>query len=186
MNRKGLWWAVLVVGVALIVVPLATGMPGKTAAGQRMLDDFQPLMAPSHVRKTAYYYDEVFAPLGQITPVFTAANAQKFQGYLTGMQQSGLKVPPPAAQDFGALVTTMKQAVPVASQVSAGLDWYRPLVRAMQGNVQDYEDVDSLPNFTLFTWFFVLPGILLVLLSGLGLYGGRLTAHAPRGAHAAK
>jgi hypothetical protein len=30
--------------------------------------------------------------------------------------------------------------------------------------------VNSLPSFRLFTWFFVVPGILLVLLSGYGLW----------------
>ena len=33
MNRK-LLWAVLAVGLVLVVAPFALGMPGKTAAGQ--------------------------------------------------------------------------------------------------------------------------------------------------------
>ena len=35
MERKVLW-PILLIGLALVVVPLALGMPGKTAAGQRM------------------------------------------------------------------------------------------------------------------------------------------------------
>ena len=59
-----------------------------------------------------------------------------------------------------------------------GLDWYKPLVTTMQGNVQDYKSVDSLPNFNLFTWFFVAPGVLLVLLAGVGLWHEReVTVH---------
>lgn len=181
MNRKALWWAVLVIGVALIVAPLAIGMPGKAAAGQRMLNDFQPLMAPAAVQKTAYYYNEVFTPLGQITPLFSAQNAAKFGGYMQGMQQAGLQIPPAAAKDFTTLIGTMRQAVPIAQQVPAGLAWYKPLVTTMQGNVADYKSVNSLPDFNLFTWFFVVPGILLVLLAGGGLWtGGALHIHLHR------
>lgn len=169
MNRKALWWGVLVIGVVMIVAPLAMGLPGKAAAGERMLGDFTPIMAPDAVQKTADYYYKVFVPLGQITPVFTEANATKFENYLTGMQQAGIKIPPAAAQDFTNLVGVMKQAVPIAQQVPPGLDHYKPLVDTMQGNVGDFQDVNSLPNFNLFTWFFIVPGILLLVLAGLGL-----------------
>jgi hypothetical protein len=170
MNGKALWWGVLVIGVALIVAPLAMGLPGKSAAGERMINDFQPIMAPDQVAMTANYYNNVFVPLGQITPMYTNANAAKFQNYLAGMQASGLQIPPAAAKDFTQLIGSMKQAVPIASQVPAGLAHYKPLVTAMQGNVSDFKQLSSLPKFTLFTWFFVVPGALLVLLSGLGLY----------------
>lgn len=42
----------------------------------------------------------------------------------------------------------------------------------MQANVTNYQQVDSLPSFGLFTWFFVIPGILLVLLAGVPLLLG--------------
>ncbi len=186
MNRKALWWAVLVVGVALIVAPLAMGLPGKSAAGNRMMNDFRPIMAPDQVQLTADYYNNVFTPLGQITPVFSDANAAKFQGYMTGMQQAGIKLPPAAQKDFTQLITMMKQAVPIASRVPAGLDHYGPLVTAMQGNVDNYKQLDSLPSFTLFTWFFVIPGILLVLIAGLGLRSVdalHLPVHRPHPVH---
>ena len=77
MNGKALWWGVLVIGVALIVAPLAMGLPGKSAAGERMINDFQPIMAPDQVQKTADYYYNVFVPLGQITPMYTNANADQ-------------------------------------------------------------------------------------------------------------
>jgi hypothetical protein len=44
----------------------------------------------------------------------------------------------------------------------------------MQANVDNYRQIDSLPDFRLFTFFFVVPGVLLVLLSGYGLFGGSL------------
>ena len=133
------------------------------------------------MQKTADYYDNVFSPLGQITPAFTVANADKLDGYMQGMQQAGIQIPPQAAQDFTGLIGMMRQAAPVAARVPPGLEWYRPLVTTMQGNVDDYAKVNSLPNFNLFTWFFVVPGVLLVLLAGFGLWsGGALGVHVRR------
>jgi hypothetical protein len=43
----------------------------------------------------------------------------------------------------------------------------------MQGNVSDFKSVNALPSFRLFTWFFVIPGVLLMLISGFGLLEGR-------------
>src|SRR6266536_2898759 len=43
----------------------------------------------------------------------------------------------------------------------------------MQANTGDFAQVNALPSFRLFTWFFVIPGLLLVLLSGFGLWEAR-------------
>lgn len=206
MNRKVLW-AVLVIGLALVIAPLAMSLPGKAAAGERMLKDFEPIMQPVNVHTTAYYYDEVFVPLGQVTPMMSAKNLDTFQGYLQGfggMQADATKLVPMLAQafhltpaqvqqlmgkqlpamaamlqnlpamrrDFGGLMGTMQNNVNIFAQVPAGLDHYRPLVTTMQANVDNYRQVNSLPSFRLFAWFFIIPGVLLILLSGYGLFGG--------------
>jgi hypothetical protein len=208
MSRK-LLWAVLAIGLALVVAPFAMGLPGKTAAGQRMLNGFQPIMQPDQVKITADYYDNVFVPLGRVAPMMSAQNLARFQTYTTGfagMQTDAAKLVPmlaralhmtqaqvqtlmatqlpsmaamlqslPAMQrDFGGLLETMQQNVGIFSQVPAGLAHYKPLVRTMQGNVANYRQVDSLPDFRLFTVFFVVPGTLLVLLAALGLLGNPL------------
>ena len=83
MNRK-LLWAVLAIGLALVIAPLALGLPGKAAAGQRMLNGFQAIMQPDQVTTTARYYNDVFVPLGTVTPMMSAQNLAKFQAYLKG------------------------------------------------------------------------------------------------------
>jgi hypothetical protein len=208
MNRK-LFWGVLVIGLALVIAPFALGLPGKAAAGQRMLNGFQPIMQPDQVRVTANYYDHVFVPLGKVTPMMSAQNLARFQGYMKGfggMQADSAKLVPMLAQalhmtpaqvqqmmatqlpsmaamlqnlpamqrDFGGLLGTMQQNVGIFSRVPAGLAHYKPLVRTMQANVTNYRQVNSLPDFRLFTFFFVVPGMLLVLLAVSGLYGDRL------------
>ena len=152
MERKVLW-PVLVIGLALVVVPFAIGLPGKTAAGQRMLNDFHPLMHPASVATTANYYNNVFTPLGAVATQFGQASQN-----------------PEMQQQLKPLMPMLGPAMPIFAKVPAGLVWYKPLVTTMQSNVNDYASVDSLPNFRLFTWFFVVPGLLLVLLAGYGLW----------------
>jgi hypothetical protein len=215
MNRKVLW-AVLVIGAALVIAPLALSLPSKSAAGERMLNGFQPIMEPDQVKTTAYYYNQVFVPLGAVTPMLSAANLAKFQGYLkgfTGMQTDAAKLVPMLAQamhmtpaqvqalmakqlpamaamlqglpqmqrEFGGLLGTMQGNVAIFGQVPAGLKHYEPLVTTMQANVDNYRQVSSLPDFRLFSFFFIVPGALLMLLAGAGLFGegmrSRITFH---------
>jgi len=170
MNRKVLW-AVLAIGLALVIAPFALGLPGKSAAGQRMLDNFRPIMQPNQVQMTADYYDQVFVPLGKVTPMLNAQTMTRFQGYMKAPMLQNM--PPAMQRDFGGLLGMMQSNVVIFSRVPAGLAHYQPLVRTMQGNVDNYRQVDSLPDFRLFTLFFVLPGALLVLLAGYGLFGAR-------------
>jgi hypothetical protein len=210
MNRK-LLWAVLVIGLALVIAPLAMSLPSKANAGQRMLNGFQPIMQPDQVKTTAYYYNQVFVPLGRVTPLMSAQNLAKFQVYLKGfggMQSDAAKLVPLLAQalhmtpaqvqalmskqlptmaamlrnlpalqrDFGSLLGTMQRNVGIFSKVPAGLAHYEPLVTTMQANVDNYRQVNSLPSFRLFAWFFIVPGALLMLLAAYGLFGDRTRA----------
>jgi hypothetical protein len=206
MNRK-LLWAVLGIGLALVIAPLAMSLPAKASAGERMMNGFQPIMQPDQVQTTADYYNQVFVPLGRVTPMMSAQNLAKFQNYLKGfggMQTDAARLVPLLAQalhmtpaqvqalmgkqlptmaamlrnlpamqrDFGGLLGTMQQNVGIFSQVPAGLNHYKPLVTTMQANVDNYKQVNSLPSFRLFGWFFIVPGALLILLAGYGLFGG--------------
>jgi hypothetical protein len=210
MTRKVLW-AVLVIGVVLVVAPVAMGLPSKTAAGQRMLNGFQPIMQPNQVATTAHYYNDVFTPLGRVTPMLSAKNLVKFNAYLNafgGVQTDAAKLVPllaqamhmtpaqvqllmsermpamaamlqnlqPMRRDFGGMIGTMNDNVEIFAAVPAGLAHYKPLVTTMQANVDNFQQVNSLPDFRLFTAFFVVPGMLLILLAGYGLYGPALAA----------
>jgi hypothetical protein len=152
MERKVLW-PILLIGLALVVVPFAIGLPGKAAAGQRMLNGFHPLMQPANVQTTANYYNKTFVPLGALATQFAQAASN-----------------PQMAEQLKPLMPMLGPAMPIFAKVPAGLAHYRPLVQTMQANVSDYASVDSLPDFRLFTWFFVIPGALLMLLAGWGLW----------------
>jgi len=213
MNRK-LFWAFFAIGIVLIAMPLVISMPGKARSGERMLQNFEPIMQPANVAKTVDYYDNVFVPLGQVAPALNDQTVAKFQGYLKGMggmQVEGQKLMaslaaqngmtnaqmqaymareypsmtallqnmPQMQKDFGGLMTMMAASTDIFSRVPAGLAHYKPLVDTMETNVDNYEQVSSLPNFNLFTFFFMVPGALLALLAGIGLWGGRRRRESP-------
>ncbi len=183
MNRKVLW-AVLVIGIALIVLPFAMSLPSKASHGQTMMDQFHPIMQPAAVKSTVDYYNRTFVPLGPVAkggvqaaseiPKLTPALAQALHMSPTQVQQF-------LGRNFPALakmLASFPPLVPIFTKVPPGLAHYLPLVRTMQANVGNYASIDSLPNFRLFTWFFVIPGVLLVLLAGIPLLGTRRARRA--------
>lgn len=123
MNRKVLW-AVLAIGLALVLAPFALSLPGKSAAGQRMMSGFEPIMQPDQVKTTAYFYDDVFVPLGEVTPMMSARNLAQFQGYLKGF--AGMQT------DAAKLVPLLAQALEMTpAQVQAMMDEQLPSMAAM-------------------------------------------------------
>jgi hypothetical protein len=210
MNRK-LLWAVLAVGLALVIAPLVLSLPTKASAGERMMNQFQPIMQPSSVATTVDYYDNVFTKLRPVALAFNQNTIDRFQNYRRGLvgvqketplmmaalaQQLGMtptqfrqflqqhypataqlfQALPQMSTDFSGMVGLMSQNAQVFKRVPPGLDHYQPLVRTMQANVSNYDQVSSLPSFRLFAWFFIVPGAILILLAGVGLWGGR-TSH---------
>jgi hypothetical protein len=137
MNRK-LLWAVLVVGLALVIAPLALGLPGKAAAGQRMMNGFQPIMQPDQVSTTARYYNDVFVPLGTVTPTMSTQNLAKFQAYLKGF--GGMRT------DAAKLVPLLAQALQMTpAQVQAMMATQLPSMAAMLQNLPAMQrDFDAL------------------------------------------
>jgi len=207
MARKSMW-AVIVVGLMLIIAPFALGLPSKASAGQEMMDGFRPLMDSATVEQTAAYYNDVFVPLGDVVPALTQENIEKFNTYVQGFTAMGvdaqslvpalaqamnmtpeqvqafmtaqfpamsqlLQALPTMQQDFTDLIGLMAQNVAIFEQVPGGLAHYEPLVATMQANVDNYRDADALPNMNLFTWSYVVPGLLLVALGSIGLFADR-------------
>jgi hypothetical protein len=85
MKRFALW-GVLVIGVALIVFPVATGMFAKAAAGERVMKAFEPVMSEQSVSTSTQYYG-LFKGVGtDFGPIMTQANVDKFNGYVDGIK----------------------------------------------------------------------------------------------------
>jgi hypothetical protein len=163
-------WPVLLIGIALIVAPLALGMPSKAAAGQRMLNDFHPVMQPAAVTATVNYFNtfQALRPVAIGGQQAASESPQLLSALGASLHMSPAQVDGFLTAKFPAmagLIGSLPSLRPVFAQVPPGLNWYKPIVATMQTNVTNYREVDSLPNFNLLTWFFVVPGILLVLLA---------------------
>lgn len=207
MCRK-MMWAVLVVGVAMIIAPFAMGLPDKADGGQKMIDAFAPIMTEENVQTTSDYYYDVFVPLGDVVPAMSQENIDRFNGYIAGFEALGVDVEamvpalaevmgmtpeqvqgfmadqfpamtqmmqalPQMQEDFNGLMGLMGANVVVFAEVPGGLEHYELLVTTMEEQRVNYDKVASLPDFTMFTWFFVIPGLLLVAFALIGLFVGR-------------
>jgi hypothetical protein len=106
------------------------------------------------------------------------AQAQQFLGQQFPATSQLLASLPQLSKDFGGLLAIMGPNVKVFARVPPGLDHYEPLVRTMESQVGNYESVDSLPPFGLMAWAFVAIGVVLVVLSSVGLWVGRKPAEA--------
>ena len=149
MNRKVLW-AVLAIGLALVIAPLALGLPGKAASGQRMMNGFEPIMQPDQVTTTARYYNDVFVPLGTVTPMMSAQNLAKFQAYLKGfggMQTDAAKLVPLLAQAMNMtpaqVQTVMATQLPAMAAMLQNLPAMQRDFNGLLGTMQQNVDIFS-------------------------------------------
>jgi hypothetical protein len=187
MTRRVFYWPILVVGVLMIVLPFAISLPSKASAGQSMLDNFHPIMQPASVKNTVSLYENTFLKLKPVAEGGIAAAGEEtalLKGLATGLHLSPTQLEQYLGGQYPAfaqLLASFPQLVPVFNQVGPGLADYKPLVDTMQANVSNYQQVDSLPNFNLFTWFFEVPGILILIFALLGLGLGRPRQGSPAG-----
>lgn len=142
-------FAIVLVGAALISFPFATGMFERAPQGAQMIVAFEPYMQPA---KLASYQRDVH----QLDEGFT-------QGATKGAALLSPHVAAAAAQK------RLQASAPELAQVNR--EWPQidrrlaGLLSTIQANRTNYDAVAALPRFTLFPWFFVIPGALLILLA---------------------
>ena len=125
--------AVAVLGVGLAVAPLAFQMFERAPKGGDMLDGFGPYMTTEEIGSFRSHLDEIGAARDEVSPL---------------LAPGGTDLPATRAFD---------QAWPgIVGNMGDMLD-------TMEANLDEYEGVAALPPFPLFPWFFVAPGVLLVV-----------------------
>jgi hypothetical protein len=150
-----------------VFVPLGAVAP---AMSQENIDKFNGYIAG---------FDALAADAEAMIPALAGAmnmsteQVQAFMGEQFPAMTQMLQGLPQMQDDFNALIGLMEANVAVFEEVPGGLAHYEPLVTTMEAQRVNYEKVASLPDFSLFTWFFVIPGILLVGIALTGLIGGR-------------
>jgi hypothetical protein len=150
-----------------VFVPLGGVVPAMT---QENIDTFNAYLAG---------FGGMSADAEQLVPALaeatgmTEAQAAEYIGTEFPAMAQMLQALPQMQEDFTSLLGLMAANVAIFEQVPGGLAHYEPLVTTMQEQQSNYTSVASLPDFRAFTWMFVIPGVALVLLALIGLFGGR-------------
>jgi hypothetical protein len=158
-NRR-LLLVLAALGVAVVLAPAIFQMFTRAPKGAKMIDDFRPMMVRHRVQNVQGYFITIGAAEGQLRNL----------------------VVPFAAEIAGQSPEAASSTYPAISELSA--TWktivgdFAPMVGAMSDNVDNFAAVDALPNFSLFPWFFVVPGLSVV---GLAVLARRTTPAAPGG-----
>lgn len=140
-------------GVAVALAPAVFQMFSRAPAGGEMIDDFRPMMVRERVRNVQGYFITIGTAEGQLRTVVV-----------------------PLAEEQGV------DRAEVPSVLRLNEDWptmvgeLAAMVGVMSDNVDNFEAVDAMPDFPLFPWFFVVPGL---LVAGLALWAGAGHAEEP-------
>ncbi|HEY1988187.1 MAG TPA: hypothetical protein VGG43_01870 [Acidimicrobiales bacterium] len=138
-------WALIsvaVIGAALVVMPFAFNMFGKTPKGAVMIAEFKPFMTTARL-------DGFQTDLKQINAGVQQSNTSVAAYLDTG---SNNRVSFDSAYPTFA---SFNQQWPAIDSKMTGM------MTEVQANLGNYLAVAALPSFRLFPWFFVIPGVLI-------------------------
>jgi hypothetical protein len=139
---RGALLTIAAIGVALVVMPLFFGMFAKTPKGADMIAGFKPYMTAARLSGYRSELHQINAGARQTdTTVAT---------YLNGGAPSQTVL----ARKYPEFVSFDQQWPAIDSKMTG-------LMSQVHGNLGNYEDMAALPSFTLFPWFFVIPGLLI-------------------------
>lgn len=124
--------AVAAIGVGLVAAPVAFSMFERAPKGAELLDGFAPYMD----------IDEIDSFRGHLAEIGAARD-----DVAAALEPGGTDLP--ATRAFAARWDEIHR------DMGSMLD-------DMEANLDEFDGVAALPSFTLFPWFFVLPGLLLV------------------------
>jgi hypothetical protein len=142
-------FAVALVGVALIGIPFATHMFDRAPKGAKMITAFEPYMQSARLASYEVDVRELNAGVTQ---------AQAKAPALLSPHATGAV----ALERFQASDPELVEFDKQWPQINGRLTGLLGTIRANRAN---YEAIAALPRFTLFPWFFVVPGALLLLLA---------------------
>jgi hypothetical protein len=140
----------VVMGIGLIAAPFIFQMMGgenRAFEGKSMIDDFKPIMTVDNITNIQGYFSVIGLAEGELR-----TNLVPLAG-------------PSAATDYPAIDKYFGQWPTIGSEFAGFLG-------AMNDNLVEYSAVKALPPFSLFPFFFILPGL---MVAGLGLAALRRT-----------
>ena len=146
---RGLRWVAVVLGVALVLAPVAVQMFSRAPKGAQMMSTFKTIETRHHLRRIQSYFSEM--AVGQ------------------GLVQLNLI---PALRHADLSAAQIQTRYPALNTLDANwvhiLNDMTPMIATMSNNIGNYQAISSLPSFRLFPWFFELPGVIVIVIALLG------------------
>jgi len=147
-------WAIIalaVLGLGLIAAPFAFDMFARAPRGAQMIEAFRPFMTAARLDGFHADMDTIEAAAKDGPKVATSLFATAPRGAATRFAT--------AFPGFARFERRWRRIYPDMTG----------MIDTIQHNLGNYEAVAALPSFTLFPWFFVVPGVLILVLVGVGL-----------------
>jgi len=146
--RTGPLVAIVCVGAGLALAPVAFSMFSRAPEGATMIDEFRPYMTEERIDTYQAYMAEIDAAVTEVDEQVRPHLAAE-----AGIDGDAFD------ERFAGFVAFADAWPDIDADMSDLLD-------TVGANVDNFGDVDALPSFTLFPWFFVGPGL---LVAGLGV-----------------
>ncbi|HEV7808429.1 MAG TPA: hypothetical protein VGO80_21665 [Solirubrobacteraceae bacterium] len=156
-SRRSIRWALVAIGIGLVIAPFAFQMFDRAPKGGRMMTAFETIETRKKVETMQGYFSTIAVGQGSLRLEIVPA-----------LRSSGLD----AAQirrRYPHVTTLNRRWIEILNDLT-------PMIGVMSDNVDNYEAISALPPFALFPWFFVIPG---VLIAGLALATGRRGSRTP-------
>ena len=166
-------WLVLLIGVCMVAAPTAFGMWQRAPRGAQMIKGFSTIMTAKNVPVIAGYGRVVLGGFGNSAEVVQDA----------GRHYSGGRASPSYQQatdfiqgrpDLGALADLQQEMPTIGPPFST-------LLSVLNKDQPYFDGMVGLPNFSLFPFFFVIPGLMLGVGAGLYLRRARSASEEPAG-----
>lgn len=155
-------WAFVVLGIGLVLAPVAFQMFQRAPKGGRMMEAFRTIETRKKVETIQGYFATIAVGQGSLRLDIVPA-----------LRRDGLNTTDIATR-YAAVDTLNRNWIPILNDMT-------PMIGAMSDNVDNYDAIRSLPPFPLFPWFFVIPGLLIVALALVpGRRSGRPAPRSPR------
>jgi len=152
--------AVAAIGAFLIVLPLATGLPGKSDATGQMMSAFRPQMTDSALAQ------------GRADQKTMQTMADQLGGQMLPALATQLKMTPDQLNAF--LAQSFPATAKGLATMPAMLPFFGNLQSTMEAQQANFQQADQIPTSflppTSMTILFVIPGALLMVVAGYGLF----------------
>lgn len=143
--------AALLIGIGMIAAPIVFKMFDRAPLGGEMIDGFEPYMTVEEIELFRGYLDEI-----------GAANVESIEELRAGLAAAG-------AIEDGSFDTTFVSVANLNEQWPVIDDDMGDLIDRMEANLDNYAAVAALPPFPMFPWFFLIPGVMIVVAAAVAL-----------------